>query len=66
MRGIFEGIFKLNFKVGTLPAPEELSKRHLPETLHIESPDVYDEKLSKEFWRSKKSASYNQTIFFAG
>ena len=40
-------------------------EHHLPETLHIESPDVSDEKLSKEFWHSKKSASYNQTIFFA-
>ena len=37
-------------------------KHHLPETLHIQSPDVSDEKLSKEFWQSKKSASYNQTI----
>ena len=39
-------------------------KRHLPETLYIESPDVSDEKLAKEFWHSKKSASYNQTKSF--
>ena len=35
-------------------------RHHLPE-----SPDVSDEKLSKQFWHSKKSASYNQAIFFA-
>ena len=40
-------------------------KRCPPETLNLESPDVSDAKLSKEFCHSKKSASYNQTIFFA-
>ena len=40
-------------------------KCHLPKTLHIQSPDVSNEKLSKEFWHSKKSATYNQAILFA-